>query len=265
MPLTSLAGNRALKEQLLPRLAGGTLGHAFIVSGPTGSGKHTLASILARAMVCSGQGTKPCGSCPACKKALAGIHPDIVTIAPLEDKKAINVDQVRQMRADAYIRPNEAPRKVYILEQTEQMRDEAQNAMLKLLEEGPAYAAFLLLTDNPGSLLITVRSRCEVLTLSPEEKAAGADPLAQTLAELWLAGDESGLMEQCPAIEKWDREQFATLIDQMKARLCALLPTAADRHKALKGVQLLAQVRRGLELNIGPGPLFAWLCTACAQ
>lgn len=265
MPLSSLAGNRALKAQLLPRLSGGTLGHAFILAGPAGSGKHKLASILAQAMVCSGQGTKPCGSCPACKKALAGIHPDIVTIAPLEDKKAINVDQVRQMRADAYIRPNEAVRKVYILEQTEQMRDEAQNAMLKLLEEGPAYAAFLLLTDNPGSLLITVRSRCEVLTLTADEPAVQAEPLARSLVELWLAGDEAGLMEQCAVVEKWDREQFSALVNQMRNQFCAVLPTAADPGKALKGAQLLAQVRRALELNIGPGSLYAWMCAACAQ
>jgi len=149
MPLSSLAGNRALKEQLLPRLSGGTLGHALILSGPAGSGKRTLAAILARAMVCSGSGTRPCGSCPACKKALSDIHPDIITVAPLEEGKQITVDQVRQLRADAHIRPNEADRKVYVLEQADRLNPSAQNAMLKLLEEGPAYAAFLLLTENP--------------------------------------------------------------------------------------------------------------------
>ena len=166
MPLNSLAGNHALKEQLRPRLSGGTLGHALILSGPAGSGKHTLAAILSRAMVCDHPGAKPCGTCHACKKALAGIHPDIITIQPEPDKAAINVDQVRQMRADAHIRPNEAPRKVYILEQTDRLRGEAQNAMLKLLEEGPAYAAFLLLCENAGNLLPTVRSRCETLALT---------------------------------------------------------------------------------------------------
>lgn len=271
MPLTSLAGNHALKEQLLPRLSGGTLGHAFILSGPAGSGKHTLAAILARAMVCTHPGAKPCGQCPGCKKALAGIHPDIITVAPLEAGKAITVDQVRQMRTDAHIRPNEAARKVYLLEQTDRLRGEAQNAMLKLLEEGPAYAAFLLLCENPGSLLPTVRSRCETLTLIPEEGQTdpGADEgtvqLAHRLVQLWLEGSESALMEQCVRIEqeKWDRQQFVELTQQMSARFCALLPTAEDRRRVLQGVQLMDELRRAAARNVSPGPLAGWLCAAC--
>lgn len=271
MPLTSLAGNYALKERLLPRLRTGDLGHAFIVAGPAGSGRHTLAAILARAMVCTGTGTKPCGSCPACKKALGGIHPDILTVAPLEEGKAITVDQVRQMRADAYIRPNEAPRKVYLLEQADRLRGEAQNAMLKLLEEGPAYAAFLLLAENQGSLLTTVRSRCETLVLTnreqvvsgPEEEQSAQ--LAQTLVDLWLAGDEAGLMARCVPMEKWDRQQFADLTDHMTARLCELLPAAENRRKLLKGVELLDRFRQAMALNVGPGPLYGWLCAAAAE
>lgn len=271
MPLTDLAGNYALKELLLPRLQGGTMGHAFILAGPAGSGRHTLAAILSRAMVCTGTGTKPCGSCPACKKALAGIHPDIITVAPLEQGKTITVDQVRQMRADAYIRPNEANRKVYILEQADRMRGEAQNAMLKLLEEGPAYAAFLLLAENQGSLLATVRSRCETLALTagertisgPEEEQCAL--LARTLADLWLAGDEAGLMARCVPMEKWDRQQFSGLIDHMTARLCAMLPEAENRRKILKGVELLDQFRQAMALNVGPGPLYGWLCAAAAD
>lgn len=166
MALSVLAGNAKLKEQLQPRLSGG-LGHAYILSGPAGSGKHTLAAILSRALVCSGNGVRPCGCCSDCKKALSGIHPDIITISHLPDKKAINVDQVRQMRADAHIRPNEAARKVYILEEADLMQEEGQNAMLKLLEDGPSYAAFLLLTENAGGLLTTIHSRCEQLPLSP--------------------------------------------------------------------------------------------------
>jgi len=267
MPLSSLAGNRALKEQLLPRLSGGALGHALILSGPAGSGKRTLAAILARAMVCDRPGTKPCGSCPACKKALAGIHPDIITVAPLEEGKQITVDQVRQMRADAHIRPNEAPRKVYILERADEMKDSAQNAMLKLLEEGPAYAAFLLLAENPGSLLPTVRSRCETLALIPASQDPAQEDgelvrLAHTVTDLWLAGKEQALMEQCVLMEKWDRQQFIALTDHMTARLTALLPSARDRRRVLKGIQLADKLRQAANLNVGPGPLAGWLCAA---
>lgn len=177
MPLSNFAGNSRLKQRLAPRLSAG-LGHAYILSGPKGSGRHTLAAILARAMVCSGSGTRPCGRCPGCKKAEAGIHPDIITVSLEDGHREILVDQIRQMRADAFIRPNEAARKVYIIEEADSLNENAQNAMLKLLEEGPSYAAFILLVENPGSLLTTVRSRCEELPLGP---------VSVPEAERWLA------------------------------------------------------------------------------
>ncbi len=268
MPLSSLGGNRVLKAQLLPRLSGGTLSHAFILSGPAGSGRHTLAAILSRAMVCSAAGTKPCGSCPACKKTLGGIHPDIVVVTPEEEGKQITVDQVRQLRADAHIRPNEAPRKVYILEQADGMRDSAQNAMLKLLEEGPAYASFILIAENPGGLLTTVRSRCETLSLIPEsqdlmEEDGELISLAHTLCGLWLEGKERELMEHCARMEKWDRQQFITLTQHMTARFTALLPAARDRRRVLSAIRLSEQLRQAAGLNVGPGPLAGWLCAAC--
>ncbi|MBR2935171.1 MAG: DNA polymerase III subunit delta [Oscillospiraceae bacterium] len=273
MPLTSLVGNHALKEQLMPRLSGGTLGHAFILAGPAGSGKEELARILARAMVCDHPGAKPCGSCPACKKALGGIHPDIIAVAPLEEGKAITVDQVRQMRADAYVRPNEAPRKVYIVEQADHMRVEGQNAMLKLLEEGPSYAAFLLLAENQGGLLTTVRSRCETLSLiAQEQELSGPEEeqtalLARTMAELWLAGDEAGLMALCAEYErkKWTRQQFSSLTRYMTEHLRSLLPTGADRRRILQGTQLMDQFRLALAHNVNPAHLAGWLCASCTE
>ena len=84
MTLEQLAGNAALKEQLAPRLAAGRLGQAYLISGPAGSGRHTLAKILAQAMVCAAPGDRPCLDCPACRKAAAGIHPDVTTVAPAE-------------------------------------------------------------------------------------------------------------------------------------------------------------------------------------
>lgn len=206
MALSALAGNHKLKEQLQPRLVGG-LGHAYIVEGPQGSGKHTLAGILSRAMVCSGSGARPCGCCSDCKKALAGIHPDIISVVPEEAGRPIRVDQVRQLRADAYIRPNEAARKVYILDPAQALNDNAQNALLKLLEDGPAYAAFLLLTENAGSLLTTVRSRCEELTLSP---------VSVDEARRWLE-------ERYPSKPRSEREQAAVGCAGLLGRAVTLL------------------------------------------
>ncbi|MDE6107129.1 MAG: DNA polymerase III subunit delta [Oscillospiraceae bacterium] len=166
MKLTQLAGNEALKKQLSAQAEGRGLSHAYLISGPAGSGKKTLARLMAAAMVCTGAGEAPCGTCPACKKALGNIHPDIITVAG-EDGKDISVGQARALRSDAYIRPNEADRKVYLIMDAQNMNTSAQNAVLKLLEEGPPYAAFLLLTDNLGALLPTIRSRCEGLSLTP--------------------------------------------------------------------------------------------------
>lgn len=273
MPLTSLAGNHALKEQLMPRLSGGKLGHAFILAGPAGSGKEELARVLARSMVCDSPGTRPCGACPACKKALGGIHPDIITVAPLEEGKAITVDQVRQMRADAYVRPNEAPRKVYVVEQADHMRVEGQNAMLKLLEEGPSYAAFLLLAENQGGLLTTVRSRCETLSLiAQEQELSGPEAeqtalLARTMVELWLAGEEADLMTLCAECErkKWTRQQFSALTRYMTDHLRDLLPTAKDRRKVLKATRLMDRFRLALTHNVNPAHLAGWLCASCTE
>ena len=159
MNLTRLAGNAPLKRQLELETARRGLSHAYILSGPAGSGKRTLAGLLAAALVCDRRGgALPCLSCAGCRKAEGGIHPDIVRVG--DDGKDISVAQVRALRADAYIRPNEAERKVYILENAQTMNASAQNALLKLLEEGPAYASFLLVTDQAGALLDTVRSLC---------------------------------------------------------------------------------------------------------
>jgi DNA polymerase-3 subunit delta' len=164
MDLTPLAGNAALKTQL-GTSGGRGLSHAYIISGPVGSGRKTLANRIAQALLCGGTGKVPCGVCSHCRKAAAGIHPDLIRVGT--DGKDVKVDAVRALRSDAYIRPNEADRKVYLIENAQTMNASAQNALLKLLEDGPAYAAFLLVTDQPAALLQTVRSRCVELSLSP--------------------------------------------------------------------------------------------------
>ena len=166
MQLTTLAGNSRIKERLSQSGGGRGMSHAFLLCGPDGSGKHTLAQSMAAGMLCTGKGEVPCGGCSSCKKVFSHIHPDVITVTG-EGDKPINVDQVRELRSDALIRPNEGVRKVYILEQGGQMNPSAQNAMLKLLEEGPEYAAFLILCQQPGQMLETIRSRCEELSLIP--------------------------------------------------------------------------------------------------
>ena len=259
MKLDSLAGNAALKRQLSGQASARGLSHAYLISGPAGAGKKTLARLLAAAMVCTGEGERPCSQCPACRKAAKGIHPDIITLAG-EDGKDITVGQARALRSDAYIRPNEGERKVYIIENAQTMNPPAQNSLLKLLEEGPAYAAFLLLADNPGGVLTTIRSRCEGLSLTPvspqeaeafllgrfpdkspqavKEAAArcggvlgvavkalegeAGNPVrdaALELLDLLAKGDELALAAFAVTLEKWDRESFARLTQTARSLL----------------------------------------------
>ena len=225
LDLSALAGNPGLK-----RLLGGGLGlsHAYIIGGPAGSGRKTLALLLAQAMLCSGEGDRlPCGRCPHCRKAAGGIHPDLSRLGA--DGRDIRVDQVRAMRADAYIRPNEAERKVYLVENAQTMNASAQNALLKLLEEGPAYASFLLVTDQAGALLDTVRSRCVELNLSP---------VSEGEAEAWLkrrfpdrdAGDIAAAAQRCEG-----------LIGRAVEELSGREEEAAARDRALEYVRRLAE------------------------
>ena len=167
MAFETLLGNDRLKKNLAESLAKGHISHFYLISGPRGSGKHTLASLLAEAILCEGS-HRPCGNCAHCRKMRSRNHPDFITVEDPEHKN-VAVKIVRQIRDDMFVRPNEAAHKIYLFPQ--ELGIEGQNALLKILEEPPAYGVFLLLTDNPDKLLPTVRSRCTELKMQslPEE------------------------------------------------------------------------------------------------
>ena len=166
MAFETLLGNDRLKKNLSESLAKGHISHFYLISGPKGSGKHTLAKLLAEAILCEGS-RKGCGSCVHCRKMRSGSHPDFITVEDPEHKN-VAVKIVRQIRDDMFVRPNEASYKIYLFPQ--ELGIEGQNALLKILEEPPAYGVFLLLTDNPDKLLPTVRSRCTELKLQALEE-----------------------------------------------------------------------------------------------
>ena len=162
MSFDTLLGNERLKENLLRSIGRGRISHFYLISGPEGSGKHTLAKLLSAAILCQ-SGEKPCLACNACRKVMGQAHPDCITVDDPEHK-TVAVKIVREARADMYIMPNEGSRKIYIFPQ--ELGIEGQNALLKILEEPPDYGVFILLTDNPEKLLPTVRSRCTELALT---------------------------------------------------------------------------------------------------
>ena len=163
-----LGGESMLHENELRRFAsvasGGRLVHAYCIEGADGVGKLDFALECARAVLCTGE-IAPCGECDSCIKAAGGNHPDISVIVPSDSRKFISIEQLRELRRDASVVPNEGERKVYIIPNAHTLPARSQNALLKLLEEPPAAVVFFLLTSRRETLLPTLRSRMELISL----------------------------------------------------------------------------------------------------
>ncbi len=163
MKISDFAGYGDKMRQLMRSVQAGRIVHALLLTGPHGSGKRTMARLFAQAMVCAGP-DKPCGVCPACKRFLAGSHPDVHVVRP--EKKSIGVDEVRALIDALALRPYEGGRHIVIVEQADKLTPSAQNALLKTLESPSGDAMFFLITDAPGALLPTIVSRCQTVRFS---------------------------------------------------------------------------------------------------
>lgn len=243
-----------MNPALAARMKDRTLSHAYLIVGEE---RRSLADTLAAALVCTGDGP-PCGECAGCRKARKGIHPDIFRADP--EGEGLKAEGVRALRSDAFIRPNEAPKKVYLLEHAELLNPTGQNILLKLIEEGPPYACFLFLSPNPEMLLPTIRSRCETLWAAGEEDETQADEEGETLAALLLnGGDGEAALPFLVSLEKKDRESIALLLDSCTARLIRTLPQRPD---LLPVLDRLAPIRAACAFNISPGHLAGWIASA---
>lgn len=251
MGFEALLGNTRLKENLQAALGRSRISHCYLLTGPAGSGKHTLAQLLSAAILCA-QPNRPCLSCPSCRKVFVGTHPDVIVMDDPE-RKTVSVELVRQAISDVYIRPNEGSHKIYLFPRAQDMLPAAQNALLKILEEPPAYGVFILLADAPEKLLPTVRSRCTELALTalpeaqlrqalqaafPEaqesavssaisrsggylgqakallEEGASLPPQTEAFAKSYAARDSYGLIQVLVPMEKWKRDQLIPVLVQ---------------------------------------------------
>ncbi len=234
------------------------LSHAYLITGGGADSRAALVKRLTAAYLCQGE-RPPCGRCRACRKVESGAHPDVSRTAPPPDKQEITVDQIRALRADAYVRPNEGRRKVYVIDPADAMNPAAQNALLKVLEEGPAYAAFLLAADRPGKLLDTVRSRCELLSLPPDEDPPDRSlaERAASLAELLLGGDELACAQTMVELElsKPKAEELSALLAQVERQVSRQLARHPQRGaqvlRALKAARENAVYRPGTGHTLG--------------
>lgn len=193
----TIFGNLELFEALAAAAVSGRLCHAYLFSGPQGVGKKTFARRFAQAILCRDGSVRPCGTCTSCRKFQSGNHPDFLAYDGRHGPNAIHIDWIRELRADAYIRPNDGDYKVYLLPCAEDLSIGAANALLKVLEEPPPYAVFLLTTDNRENVVQTIRSRCIVQELYPLSVDAAVQALERLQperepAELRMAAEISG-------------------------------------------------------------------------
>ena len=166
MRFSDIAGSAA--NHLRGEMQSARVVHAYLFAGPAGTGKRTLADICARALLCSGQGEKPCDVCPSCKQFLSGNHPDVIRVKP---EKSIGVESVRETIDALAVHPYESGRHVVLIDEADKMTPQAQNALLKTLETPPGDAVFFLMTDQMTTLLPTIISRCRIVRFSLLEEA----------------------------------------------------------------------------------------------
>ncbi len=162
-----IIGQEKIVKNLMGAVRDHNVSHAYIINGERSAGKEFIAEIFAQALNCEAEGVDPCGECHSCKRALSKNHPDIIHVTH-EKPNTIGVEDVRrQINGDMGIKPYSGPYKIYIMNEAEKMTPQAQNALLKTLEEPPAYGVILLLTTSLEAMLPTILSRCVVLDMKP--------------------------------------------------------------------------------------------------
>ena len=248
----------------------GTLSHALLFTG--GGDKTGLARYAAAAMECMAAQGQPFGVCPACRKVLEDIHPDVITVRDPEHKN-IAVDVVRAIRSDAYIRPNEGQRKVYIFPDCALLTEQDQNVLLKIVEEGPPYAAFLFCAENPSQVLRTLRSRCVEIKLRPGSEEDGEpSEAAEALCRAIGSRRRGAVAELAVRLEKkkLDREALSAMLERSRAAFAAALlllygqepgemeiaPFLAKnltKSQIMSTIELLQKYHGECAYNVGPG------------
>ena len=181
MAFETFYGNEALKNSIYSHIKTRTLPHAIILEGEKGLGKHTLALLIASALLCQIE-EPPCLSCTVCANVSRHNHPDVLYYeSEKHTKDSFKIDTIRSIRELAFIRPNQSESKVFILGEADLMNAAAQNALLKVLEEPPQYVYFILLCERKSAFLETILSRCTVYTLERVSDATAFEAVRQLL------------------------------------------------------------------------------------
>ena len=213
-----ILGHEMIKEHFQKAIEAQKVSHAYILSGEAGMGRKSLANAFALTLLCEKGKKQPCMECHACKQVLSGNHPDLIYVQH-EKPASIGVDDIRRQINDTImIRPYSSYYKIYIVDEAEKMTVQAQNALLKTIEEPPSYAVILLLTTNPDAFLPTILSRCVQLKLRPlpdhvvKGYLTGTMGVSDSDAELYAAFSRGNLGK---AIKLAGSEEFRVLYDSM--------------------------------------------------
>ena len=162
-----ILGNEMVKDHFKKAIANHKISHAYILTGEAGMGRKSIANAFAMTLLCEKGGSEPCMTCHSCKQVMSGNHPDLIYVKH-EKPGSIGVDDVREQINDTImIRPYSSYYKIYIVDEAEKMTVQAQNALLKTIEEPPSYAVIILITTNQGAFLPTILSRCVQMKLKP--------------------------------------------------------------------------------------------------
>lgn len=162
-----ILGNEMVKDHFKRAIENHKISHAYILTGEAGMGRKSIANAFAMTLLCEKGGSEPCMTCHSCKQVMSGNHPDLIYVKH-EKPGSIGVDDVREQINDTImIRPYSSYYKIYIVDEAEKMTVQAQNALLKTIEEPPAYAVIILITTNQEAFLPTILSRCVQMKLKP--------------------------------------------------------------------------------------------------
>ena len=240
----------------------GQLSHAVILTGE--GDKLSPARYIAAAHLCRSEGQRPCLQCNACRKVMEGIHPDVTEVRD-DDRKELAVDTIRALRQDVYIRPNEGERKDYLFTDCAQLNERDQNVLLKIVEEGPAYAAFVFCADTLHALLPTIRSRCVELRLEGQDAALEENEAAAELCRVLARRDPLALAAHLTGLEnrRMKREHLLAMMEgAWQASADALLAVCGRSGGCGEGAEALRSVfdRRQLQALTD---LFRRYCSEC--
>jgi DNA polymerase III subunit delta' len=244
MKFSTLIGNPRIKQLLQRAVSDGRISQGLIFAGPRGVGKHQFALALAQAINCE----RPlegdaCGNCATCRKFAAREFTDVKTIEP--DGQFIKIEQTREMAREAYFRPYEGRRRVYILNDAERLKEQAANSILKTLEEPPETSLLILITAKPYALLETIRSRCQMMNFAP---LATAELEAHLQANYKRPADETRLLARL-ARGSLGRalEIDLGVYREQRNSMMELIEALAVKRDTLKLMQMAEHLGRKLE------------------